>query len=856
MATSKLDISRAYADWLRMWWQSWFGRCALHLPWVLCAVGYLAFLGSAQGQTALEYPVELPLTAIFVVGTLIGLCTGATRLLVTHHPTARYTPPLLTLAGVCTKVRLTNKFMQSEAGESRRQPRWSPFARKAALSLAAISIVAFAAWPPTITICLVTAVAVIALWRPDTRWGLWLPLLVLSGMFLTGVLTVALTDLQARVTFLSLLVLVGIGASVYHSVQNQAVSTGVGTAVLGLLVGGLLSPSSRLATATLLCFSVSFALGLIIVQLGGADQQKRTATADSNGSARIFLAPAIPAAIAILIYAAGILLVTNDVDALVALGPHALVASGLLALTLLWTSLLYLVMRTATLRAGWLLLALGVAVYLAQSPLEERPNPLLATTPTVTQPDTSCARLARQEELPGQSTSRPTPQPAPDPKTAPSILISAEGGGIRAAYWTAVSLEDLSQSRTTRLTADTAVISGVSGGSLGVATFLAAQELPAAARLPCIREFLSGDFLSPLLAGLLFLDVPRLILPTWLIGTHRGDYFENDIARRWLTLTGRDYFYRPLTQAAGNDQRRPDVYFNATDAISGEFVTLTSRQTSEANASGKPRLSPLNVAILNRLPNLRIAQAVHMSARFPYLSPNPDLRIPATDLSLLLYGQSASVSAFGNDAKASLASLVDGGYFDNSGLWPALHVLENDRTQKAERKWFVIHIVNDRMRTCAPGKDKEKSEKDREKLEQNTGCIHAVSKLIEAERLSSRGGWLSRPPQAIEAVGAEHSLQSVEALKLVQSQLTTDPLEWKVPMEPWKKVPEIVKTILDFAESLPIHGRDLRPGGVALAWTLAPTERVFLCNEAAAIKRSAGPGIRSAAPSDKAEECQ
>src|SRR5262249_39161024 len=156
------------------------------------------------------------------------------------------------------------------------------------------------------------------------------------------------------------------------------------------------------------------------------------------------------------------------------------------------------------------------------------------------------ANQAASDSRPSQSSARAT--------AAPSILVSAEGGGIRAAYWTAVSLEEVSQARKAPLLADTVILSGVSGGSLGIATFLAAQDLPLEARLPCIREFLSGDFLSPLPAGLLFLDVPRLILPAWLLDKHRGDYFEDFMARRWLALTGSDYFYRPLRRAAGDGQ--------------------------------------------------------------------------------------------------------------------------------------------------------------------------------------------------------------------------------------------------------------------------------------------------------------
>ena len=497
-------------------------------------------------------------------------------------------------------------------------------------------------------------------------------------------------------------------------------------------------------------------------------------------------------------------------------------------MALLCQGIIYLLLTQATLRAGWLLVALAIVIYRVQAPLAERPNPLLASTPAVERAKTECASLSAEKQA---TSSDPQPdQSAEQAPPAPSILISAEGGGIRAAYWTALSLEELSEARNAPLLDDTDLLSGVSGGSLGVATFLAAHDLPLKARLPCIREFLSGDFLSPLVAGLVFLDVPRLILPTSLLDTHRGDYFEAFMARRWLALTGSDYFYRPLEKAAGQG-KRPAVYFNATDALSGQYVGMT-------NTAERLKLSALNEEVLKRLPDLRIAQAVHMSARFPYISLSPDLRVPAEEASRVLFGQTAP--AEGNTKEASLASLVDGGYFDNSGLWPALRLLESDKTSKAPPQRFVIHIVNDQTRNCR-------------ETPSNTGCIRAEKGLLK-DRLDDRGGWLLRPAQGIQAVQSVHSLQSLAALELAHSQLKGKVL-WNVPMPEARVAPGVLEWLLDLAQWLPVHGRDLRYGGVALEWTLAPKEREILCNYAARIRTSGAPGIVNTEPVDRSKEC-
>jgi len=728
------------------WWQSWVGRFALHLPWVICAFAYLKFIRSAQGQTALEFPVERPLVGVFIVYALIGMCVEVQRYLSLAYRAASIRPPIVTLRPMHVERR---------SPETRGAVDSSPSA--------------------------------------PSRWLSVVNFLVLALAIGGGVLTVAARSMPIWQQRLLVVVVFGLGIVVGVGIINRI------EAVLLRLTDKWLEISC-------------------------------------SGSILRFLS-AYPIGLAIAVYAGGIYLVTHDLAALVSLGPHALVAIGLLAMTLLCQGLLYLLLTLASLRAAWLVLAIGIVVYLVQDPISERPNPLLTRTPTVEHAQSTCARLAIEAEAVSESQPKQSPaQASATPSTA--ILVSAEGGGIRAAYWTAVSLEELSQARERPLLNDTVILSGVSGGSLGIATFLAAQDLPLGARLPCIREFLSGDFLSPFLAGLLFLDVPRLVLPTWMLNTHRGDYFEDFVARRWLVLTKSDYFYRPLARAAGDGQRRTAVYLNATDALNGEYIALVARSTDSASDAEQPSLSVLNLAVLNRLPDLRIAQAVHMSARFPYLSPNPDLRMPATEASFVLFKQTAST--LGATGMVSVASLVDGGYFDNSGLWPALRLLELDRARDSRSERFFIHIVNDQTRGC-------------NETPRNTGCIHVQSRLIKELR-SSRGGWLSRPFEALEAVRSEHSLQSITALKLAQVQSNAKPpLVWQVPMKNNEITP--IDWFLDLVQWLPIPGRDLRYAGIALAWTLAPLEREFLCEQAAAIRVTGTPGIQSSEPVDRKEEC-
>src|SRR5256885_2055287 len=120
-----------------------------------------------------------------------------------------------------------------------------------------------------------------------------------------------------------------------------------------------------------------------------------------------------------------------------------------------------------------------------------------------------------------------SPERERDPKRRyPVVIVAAQGGGIRAAYWHATLLAAI-QEKQPRFARHIYAISGVSGGSLGAVVFdaLLAQSPGAAGGLcevrgtaeksieRCAAQVLGQDFLSPALAGLLFPDLGQRVLP-------------------------------------------------------------------------------------------------------------------------------------------------------------------------------------------------------------------------------------------------------------------------------------------------------------------------------------------------------
>jgi hypothetical protein len=302
-------------------------------------------------------------------------------------------------------------------------------------------------------------------------------------------------------------------------------------------------------------------------------------------------------------------------------------------------------------------------------------------------------------------------------------LVSAEGGGIRAAYWTGLNLAQLDILTRGQFGEEVASLSGVSGGSLGIATWLAARDIEfnPQARLELIAKFLGSDFLSPVLGGFLFLDVPRLLLgPIWL-SARRDHVFEKALADQWEEIGYSDFFARPmLNLCIGGVRAAPAVFFNATDAQTGEYVPLTTALLP--SQTGLPfDLLPLPSSLLDyplswRQPNglentslakATVAQMVSISARFPYLSPEAQVGIDASAL--------ASTKAPKTEGLWSrLWVLVDGGYFDNTGLIPTKEAIaviekrrqeEKEKTNPDERPFTqtvvgVIHISNDPGTPC------------------------------------------------------------------------------------------------------------------------------------------------------------
>lgn len=270
----------------------------------------------------------------------------------------------------------------------------------------------------------------------------------------------------------------------------------------------------------------------------------------------------------------------------------------------------------------------------------------------------------------------------------PVYIASAEGGGLRAAYWTASVLGELEAATGGRFSQRLFAISGVSGGSLGGAAFVAELGPHIACTSPepvnvrnCVRHLLKSDFLAPVVAYLLFPDLLQRFIPFMPIRSFdRARALELSWEASWAqTHPGAvvNPFSAPYEAIKG-----PRLFLNGTRVESGRRVLVSPARFDEDEL---PEVDDL-FAIGGRRWSVPLSAAVHLSARFTYVSPPAKICRDAAETCGLdgVWGR-----------------VVDGGYHENSGAQTAASLLralrraarEFEAAQPAGRTRIQPHVV-------------------------------------------------------------------------------------------------------------------------------------------------------------------
>ena len=265
---------------------------------------------------------------------------------------------------------------------------------------------------------------------------------------------------------------------------------------------------------------------------------------------------------------------------------------------------------------------------------------------------------------------------ATDLKVRPLLLYAAEGGGIRAAYWTSAAIDRLatpatSTGETVKPVCRSALISsGASGGSVGLSVAsvrepgTAADAIVSIAGPEALGAASDGLILRDTIYAATGVPVPSLLddrtgRATW---SDRGTLIE----QAWEESV--DTFDRPFLRP------RPTLRWDwgPTGALVVNSVSPTTscrtlisqvqlpgESTSEC-APGRP--APGSTDLVRCTGQLRTVTAALLTARFPYVTPSGVTTCPGPD------------QVFGGEDDVD-TQVVDGGYAENTGIGTLLDLM-------------------------------------------------------------------------------------------------------------------------------------------------------------------------------------
>ena len=272
----------------------------------------------------------------------------------------------------------------------------------------------------------------------------------------------------------------------------------------------------------------------------------------------------------------------------------------------------------------------------------------------------------------------------------PMLVVTAAGGGIQAAAWTAQVLSGLQAECDKKLPGrfgdSISLVSGVSGGSVGLMYYVGAR-LQGASDVAVAAIAARESSLSQVTKALAYDDLCRAFLPFFLrdIYQDRGKALGDAWVENARTF-GTESYYDALNQAtlrswgaAAVAGKIPAVIFNSTVVEAGKrFAFSTVPLLSASSPNGFQEFS-----LDFKGYDIPIATAARLSSAFTFVSP------------------AARPNAQGLETAEhyEYLHLVDGGYLDNSGIsglveWlrQTIDQIGQSSPQKLPKKIMLIEI--------------------------------------------------------------------------------------------------------------------------------------------------------------------
>jgi len=276
----------------------------------------------------------------------------------------------------------------------------------------------------------------------------------------------------------------------------------------------------------------------------------------------------------------------------------------------------------------------------------------------------------------------------------PMVLLTASGGGQRAAYWTMAALQKADSVTKGNLFKHTVSISGASGGLIGAAYFRELKHLSKRNKELNIydSQYLSNigkEALNPIIFSLLTNDIffryQSFKYSGYSYPKDRGYAFEQKLNKNLGGVLDKKISdYRTaelkaeipmlfLAPTSVNDGRKLYITPNSSSYMSSKSIENDSLNTLMNNRS----IDFLRMFKKQDAENLSFLTALRMSASFPYITPNVNL---PSDPSL---------------------EIMDAGLADNFGISDAILFLYNFKEWIAENTSGVIILtIRDSKKTA------------------------------------------------------------------------------------------------------------------------------------------------------------
>lgn len=310
--------------------------------------------------------------------------------------------------------------------------------------------------------------------------------------------------------------------------------------------------------------------------------------------------------------------------------------------------------------------------------------------------------------------------PRGDRSSGPVVVLAASGGGSRAAIFTAKTLAAIDGMPD--IAANLQAISSVSGGSLANAAYVSRRlrqsgiikDTAGSGCEASLSSAVSRDFIQPTIMGI------------WQRGG-RGQAIQREwercpvglanvsidtLARVWRESRARNESKAPFPIPLFNSTtlERNAVVISPLDQrfFASPFDAEARSKENRYRSLGSPtwvyyRSGIYHLTDLTGSMDAPLSAAVRASANFPFGFP-----LVEVEARRRLWYSTTMADTVSADTTARMVHLTDGGALSNSGMWPLVPLLVNQRDQVGDNRGVLMIVVDASRMPGAPWTDRQR----------------------------------------------------------------------------------------------------------------------------------------------------